>query len=164
VTVLVIRDRASAETKRLRRSIERIGPALAPMPELVGRHRFTRLLLGQAPQRIGRHVDLISPHDIGPVFSDLHPREQLLRLAQRRVDLKSFDHPRHVNDALIAGIPPDAQGYRPGGGRYRRDAWQNLPRHPSFSRSTRPISGRGPRDWPAPRLTPRQSGRAAPRL
>lgn len=55
-----------------RRLVERIGFALTPVREGVRCHRRARLLLRQMPERIGCHVDLVGPNDIGAVFT--YPR------------------------------------------------------------------------------------------
>lgn len=67
------------------RPIERQGMALAPAPEGLGSHRGARLLLGEAPQHVGRPIDLVRPHDVGAVPTDPHRAEQVGRFAQRRM-------------------------------------------------------------------------------
>jgi len=49
----------------------------APAAEFLPRHRLARLLLGEAPKRVCRHVNLIGPNNMGAVFAHSRFAEQL---------------------------------------------------------------------------------------
>jgi hypothetical protein len=53
-------------------------------------HRLTRLLLRQAPERIGCHIDLVGPNDSGTVLAYAHLLEQFGRLRDARAPKRSF--------------------------------------------------------------------------
>ena len=127
--LFVIGHHATADAERMRRRVERVGPAFAPALESVRRHRDPRLFLREPPQRIGGHVNFVRPDDIGSIFADTHLPEQFRRPAQRLIDAERLDQTGHVDLAFVAFVPTDAQGQRLLVRFHGDDARQNFLRH-----------------------------------
>src|SRR5271166_928503 len=127
--LLVIGDHAPADAKRAGRRIERVGVALAPFPERLGRHGEARLFLRQTPKGLGGHVDLVTPDDIRPMLAKANLPEQFRRIAQRLKDAERLDQARNIDMAFVAIVPANAQAHWLLVGRNCGDARQSLLGH-----------------------------------